>query len=292
MRLLIYHILHSVIYLTTLLPFFIIYRISDLLFILLYYILQYRKKVILMNLRNSFPDKSVEEISLIFKQYYKYFCDLTLETLKTLSMTKKQALKRCVFDPDSLKLLENLHTANKDIILVLGHYGNWELAGSSFSSQCSYQLYVVYKPLSSKYFDRLVYKMRTRWGTKLIPMNETYKRMKTFNKGKTATAFITDQTPSPENAYWTTFLNQDTPVFWGTELIAKKLRYPVVYMSIKRLKRGYYKIFAEMLFEKPELTASGEISETHTRKLEQTILEHPQFWLWSHRRWKHKKPEK
>jgi KDO2-lipid IV(A) lauroyltransferase len=134
--------------------------------------------------------------------------------------------------------------------------------------------------------------MRTRLGTKLIPMAKTYKKMITFNKGKTATAFIADQTASPENAYWTIFLNQDTPVFRGTESIAKKLGFPVVYLNIKRLQRGYYKIFAEMLFEKPELTESGEISETHTRKLEQNILENPQFWLWSHRRWKYDKPGK
>jgi KDO2-lipid IV(A) lauroyltransferase len=288
----IYHLLYSLIYLITLVPFFVLYRISDLLYFLFYYILKYRKTVILQNLKNSFPEKSAKEIKQIFKAYYKYFCDLTLETFKTLSISKKEVLKRCVFDPASLQLLENLYRDKKDIILVLGHYGNWELAGSSFSNQCSYQLYVIYKPLSNKHFDRLVYKMRTRLDTKLIPMAKTYKMMKKFKSGNSATAFIADQTASPENAYWTTFLNQDTPVFRGTEIIAKKLGFPVVYISVRRLKRGYYKVFAEMLFEKPELTATGEISETHTRKLEQDILEQPHFWLWSHRRWKYKKPGK
>ena len=131
--------------------------------------------------------------------------------------------------------------------------------------------------------------MRTRWGTKLIPVKETYTKMKKIKNTGSATGFIADQTAMPENAYWTTFLTQETPVFWGTEKIAKKLRYPVVYMTVKRLKRGYYKIFTELLFEKPETTAKGEISEAHTRKLEKDILDQPEIWLWTHRRWKYKK---
>jgi KDO2-lipid IV(A) lauroyltransferase len=215
-----------------------------------------------------------------------------LETFKTLSMSKKESKKRCTFDPDSLLLLEKLYADKKDVILALGHYGNWELAGTSFSSQCSHQLYVIYKPLSNKYFNRLIYDMRTRWGTRLIPVRESYVEMKKMKNTGSITAFIADQTASPDNAYWTTFLNQETPVFRGIERIAKKLRFPIVFMTVKRIKRGYYKIFTEMLFEKPELTFEGEISEAHTRRLEQDIIEQPEIWLWSHRRWKHKKQQK
>lgn len=171
----------------------------------------------------------------------------------------------------------------------MGHFGNWEWAGNSFSLLCHQQLHVIYHPLKSKYFNQLINNMRTRFGTKLIPMRETYKEMLSNRNEISATAFIADQTPAPANAYWTKFLNQDTPIFRGTEAIAKKLNYPVVYASVNRTKRGCYEVFAETLFEQPSTTAEGEISEAHTKKLEIEIRKQPEVWLWSHRRWKHKR---
>ncbi len=276
-------------YLFSLLPFRVMHRISDLLFFISWYLISYRKSIVLMNLKNSFPGKSEREITRIAKQFYRFFFDLTLETLKTLSMTRKQALRHCRFDEDSFRLLEKLYAENKDLLLVLGHYGNWELAGTVFSSLCSHQLYVIYKPLSNPFFDRLVYHMRSRWGTKLIATRNTYERMNEIRGTGAAVAFIADQSAKPDNAYWTTFLNQETPVFWGTELISKKFNIPVVYMTIRRERRGKYKIFIEMLVEKPRSTRRGEISEAHTRKLERDILAQPELWLWSHRRWKYER---
>lgn len=288
MNQIVYTIFHSTIYLITLIPFWFVYRISDIMYIILFYFARYRKKIVFENLKNSFPEKSPEEIIQVAKKFYVYFCDLMLETFKTLTMTKKQAMRRCTFDKQSLQLFNNLYDENKDCIIVLGHYGNWEIAGTSFNSYCKQDLHVIYKPLTNKYFDKLIYNMRTRWDSKLIPMKETYETMQKTRGTKSVTAFIADQTPSPDNAYWTTFLNQDTPVFWGTERIAKKLNYPIIYMSVKMLKRGYYKIFAELLIENPRKTKEGEISEAHTRRLEKDIFEQPEIWLWSHRRWKHK----
>lgn len=288
MNSIIYSIFHFTVYLLTLAPFWFIYRISDLIYLVMYYLFNYRKNVVFENLKNSFPEKSEKEITKVAKEYYKYFFDLMLETFKTLTMSEKEAKKRCAFDPDSFNMLEALYKENKDIIIVMGHYGNWEFGGTSFSSQCSHQLYVIYKPLSNKYFDRLIYKMRSRWGTKLIPYKETYTEMKKIKNTGSATGFIADQTPSPDNAYWTTFLHQQTPVFWGTERIAKKLDYPIVYLTVNRIKRGYYKIYTDMLIKNPRKSAEGEISEAHTRKLEKDIMAQPEIWLWSHRRWKHK----
>jgi KDO2-lipid IV(A) lauroyltransferase len=131
--------------------------------------------------------------------------------------------------------------------------------------------------------------MRTRFGTGLIEMRNTVRDMMSKRGELNATAFIADQTPPPEGAYWTTFLNQDTPIFWGTEKIARKLNYPVIYVSVKRKKRGRYMIFAETLVAEPARTAEGEISELHTRRLEKDIIDQPEIWLWSHRRWKHKR---
>ena len=132
--------------------------------------------------------------------------------------------------------------------------------------------------------------MRTRLGNKLYAMKDSYRGMISNRKEVTATAFIADQTPLPKGAYWTTFLNQDTPIFFGTAKIAKKLNYPVIYVSIKRPRRGHYEISAELLIQHPDSLSENEISERHTRRLERDIRENPHIWLWSHRRWKHKNP--
>jgi KDO2-lipid IV(A) lauroyltransferase len=150
-------------------------------------------------------------------------------------------------------------------------------------------LYVIYHPLENKFFNRMVIGMRTRFGTKLIEMKNTYRDMVKMKHETNATAFIADQTPPPDSAYWTQFMNQDTPVFKGTEVIARKLNYPVVFINVKRIKRGHYELIAEMLCEDPSATADGEITELHTRKLEEEIRKNPETWLWSHRRWKHQR---
>lgn len=262
------------------------------MYLLIYRLLGYRKGVVLANLRNSFPDKTDKEIYAIARAYYKYLCDLFLETFKTLTIGRDTMLKHCYFNPQAKALFDQFAKENKSIILVMGHLGNWEWSGNTVSLQLKQQLYVIYHPITNKYFDWLMYKMRTRFGTRLIAMKDTFREMLENRNELNATAFIADQTPAPENAYWTTFLHQDTPVFKGTELIARKVNYPVVYATVKRVSRGYYEIFAEVLSDTPKATAEGEISEMHTRRLERDIIAQPEVWLWSHRRWKHKRPAK
>ena len=172
---------------------------------------------------------------------------------------------------------------------MMGHYGNWEWAGNACSLLTQQQLYVIYHPLTNKNFNNLIVKLRTRFGTKLYAMKDTMREMIKNRHEINSTAFIADQTPAPENAYWTTFLNQDTPVFWGTEKIAQKLNLPIVYVTVNRVKRGYYVINSEILITDSKNTSEGEISELHTKKLEKDILAQPEIWLWSHRRWKHKR---
>ncbi|MFI5150037.1 MAG: lysophospholipid acyltransferase family protein [Bacteroidia bacterium] len=289
MQAFIFYLALPFIYLLSLLPFSVFYLFSDFVYFLLYIVIGYRKDVVTSNLRNSFPGKSEEEIVRIRKMFYSYLCDLFLETFKTLTISKASALKHCKLTPETKALFEKYHAEKKSVIIVMGHFGNWEWAGNTFSLQCPQQLYVIYHPLTNKKFDGLIYRMRTRFGTKLIAMRDTYKDMVRFKDEINATAFIADQTPAPESAYWTSFLNQDTPVFLGTEKIARKLNYPVVYASVRRIKRGYYEIAAETLFEDPRLTTDGEITEAHTRKLEREIIAQPEIWLWSHKRWKHKR---
>ena len=287
---LVYFIALPFIYLISLLPFPLLYLLSDFVYFILFYCIGYRKKVILTNLRNAFPDKTDAEINVIFKSFYHYLCDLIFEVLKVATISKKTMLKRCKFDPESLAIFSKYADDGKSVILVMGHIGNWEWAGHPFSLLCRQQLYVIYHPLANKRFDSLMHRMRSRFGTRMIAMRTAYKEMIAHKNELTATAFIADQTPQPENAYWTTFLNQDTPIFKGTEIIAKKMNLPVVYSYIKREKRGYYTMFSSILTDNPAATTDGEISEMHTRRLEQDIIANPETWLWSHRRWKHKRP--
>lgn len=284
-----FYVILPFLYLISLLPFPLFYLFSDFVYFLLYRVIGYRKKVVFENLKNSFPEKSHAELKSIERKFYRYLCDLFLETLKTLTISKAEALMRCEMNENTKRIFRELYDQKRSCILVMGHYGNWEWAGSSFSLVNPQQLYVIYHPLSNKQFDKLMYRMRTRFGTKLYAMKDTMREMIKNRNEVNATAFIADQTPSPDNAYWTRFLNQETPVFWGTEKIAQKLNFPVVYVTVNRVRRGYYTVNTEYLVMDPKSTAEGEISELHTRKLEKDIIAQPEIWLWSHRRWKHKR---
>lgn len=289
MQAILYYISLPLLYVISLLPFPVLYALSDFMYFLLYHVLGYRKKVVFSNMRNSFPGKSEAEIEELGKKYYRYLCDLTLETFKTLTISKQSMIKHCRFTDEAVATLNNIAAEGKSIILVLGHLGNWEWAGNSFSLLCKHHLYVIYHPLSNKHFDGLMYRMRSRFGTGLIPMKDTFRRMIAQRDELTATAFIADQSPQPDGAHWMTFLNQDTPVFKGTEVIANKINYPIVYGSVKRVKRGYYEVGVEVLEVVPKGTPEGYITELHTRRLEQDIVAQPEVWIWSHRRWKHKR---
>lgn len=288
MGVLAYYIALPFLYAIAWLPFPLLYLLSDLTYVLIYHVLKYRRGVVITNLRNSFPDMEEAELQRTAARFYRYFCDLVLETVKTLAITRKAVRDRVDFS--GTEILRTYAERGQSVVLVLGHLGNWELAGARYSVEPGLpQLHVIYHPLQNEHFDRLMIRMRTRLGTKLYTMRETAKAMLRDRHLVTATAFIADQTPPPETAYWTTFLNQDTPVFLGTETLARKLGYPVVYIAVTRPVRGRYQLTAETLVENPGETRAGEITEKHTERLERDIRKHPDLWLWTHRRWKHKR---
>ena len=289
MRAIVYYLLLPFIYLLSLLPFRILYLLSDAVYVLLFYIIGYRKKVVHANLQNSFPQKSAAEIIVIQKRFYHYFCDLLLETFKTLTISRKKMLEHCSLSDEAGSLFASLADEHKSLIIVMGHHGNWEWAGNTFSICCKHQLYVIYHPLSNQYFNGLICKMRQRFGTRLIPMKDTFRDMIKNKDELNATAFIADQSPSPVKAHWMQFLNQDTAVFLGTEKIAEKVKYPIVYVSVRKLTRGYYTLTAELLRLPPNTGTEGDITAAHTQKLEADIVAQPETWLWTHKRWKHKR---
>lgn len=283
-----YYIALPFLYGIALLPLPLLYLLSDAVFVLLFHAVRYRRGVVRTNLRNSFPEKSEAERRTIERDFYRWFCDLVLETVRTLTLTEAQVKRLVAVEGEDV--LRRYHDAGRSIILVMGHWGNWELGGARFSRLPYHQLYVIYHPLQNKRFDALMIRMRTRSGTRLYPMQDALKGMLRDRGQLTATAFIADQTPPPEHAYWTTFLHQPTPIFRGTAKIARKLDHPIVYVGVDRPRRGRYVMRFEELVPVPSSLPEDAISELHTRRLEADIRKRPATWLWTHRRWKHKPP--
>jgi len=285
-----YYIFYSINWLVTLLPLRVLYIFSNLIYFVLYYFPSYRKKVVTANLKNSFPEKTEKEIILIRKKFYRHMADLFVETLKLTHMSEKQFKER--FTVSNLQVIEKLLAEKRDAIAVLGHYNNWEWLGA-FPMYTRYKAVSIYKPLQNKYFDKFVNILRMKHGMVLTPMSNIIREIINDRKSNinTISAFISDQTPiKTEIKYWTTFLNQDTPVYMGTEKVASKYDMAVVFFDIQKIKRGYYNLNIELLFERTADLPEHLITETHVRRLEQQIIEKPEFWIWSHRRWKHKKP--
>lgn len=286
MQALFFYLTYPFIFLIASLPFPLLYFVSDCCYYLIR-LVGYRRKVVLRNLRNSFPEKTDAEIVTIANDFYRFLCDLFLETLKTMSITEEELKRRCTFA--KLEWISTLHRNNRSMIVVMGHSGNWEWAGSAFALATPYTLLGAYRPLENRFFDRMMLRLRTRFGMRLVPAPNILRQMVATRNEVTATALIADQTPRKKDAYWMEFLHQDTPIFTGPEKLAKKFNYPVVFMNIRRRKRGYYDIDAELLFDNPVQTAEGEITEAFTRRLEAEIRRQPTYWLWSHKRWKHKR---
>lgn len=272
----------------SLLPISVLYLFSDFLYFIIYIVLGYRKKVVQENLNNAFPEKSSEEINQIERDFYHYLCDLLVEVLKGATMTQEQYEQR--WTADATEVLR-IHAQNRSTIFILGHFGNWEAAAPICTFYCNYSINIIYKPIANSYFEKLVNKIRTRFNNTVTPMDKILRQMLKDKNKPTAYAFVSDQSPSPKNAYWMNFLNQDTAVFTGVEKIAQKLNIPVIYISVQRKKRGYYHIQPTVLFENPKDTQEGEIMHAFMKHLEQDINKNPAYWIWSHKRWKHKRDQ-
>jgi len=270
------------------LPLWLVYLHSDIIYILLYYVVGYRKDVVMKNLQNSFPTKTKEELVPLSKAYFRFMVDMIHETFKALGLSKEELQKRVIIE--NIEVIEKLKKQNRSIIIAMGHHGNWEWGNLAFQLLGIYNLRGLYHPLSNKFFDELVIKIRSKFGTVMIPTSNTLKEFVNRKNEVHATGFLTDQTPSSDQAYWMNFLNQDTAIYIGTEKIARKFNYPVIFASIIRIKRGYYKLSFSVISDNPAESGFGFITEKHTRILEEEIIKQPETWLWSHRRWKHKRP--
>jgi len=285
-----YYLFYLTNWLITLLPLSVLYLFSDLIFLLLYYFPSYRRKVVATNLKNAFPEKSDEELKSIGKKFYKHLADLFIETFKVTHMSLAEQNKR--FSYTNLEIIDKLREDKRDIIAVLGHYNNWEWP-TLLPYYLKYKVIIIYRPLKNKYFDRHIYNQRSKHGIVLTPTSMIIREIINNRKDNinTLSVFLTDQTPAKDEIkYWTTFLNQDTPIFTGTEKVASKYDMAIVFFHIQKVKRGYYNLNIELLLDHTAGLSEHVITEAHVRRLEEIIREKPEYWLWSHRRWKHKRP--
>lgn len=286
-----YSLLYAVTYLHALLPFSVLYFLSDILYFLVYYVVRYRRKLVRRNLKKSFPEKSEKKIIEIEKKFYHHLCDYFVETIKTLHISDEEIQKRMKFE--NPEIINRLTANGNSCILSLGHYANWEWVTSiGFQLAQDYKLGLVYKELHSKAFDRLFLKIRSRFQANPIEMRSAYRKLiESRNDGDTVlVGFLTDQRPPKSKGhYWTKFMNQDTVVQTGMERIAKLLGFSIVYLDITKVKRGYYS--GKFFVITPDATNEPEfeIMERYMNKLEETIKKEPAYYLWSHNRWKFKK---
>lgn len=274
------------IYLFSLLPLKILYIISDLLYILIFYIFSYRKKLVIENISKSFPEKTNKEIKLIVKKFYHHFCDIIVESVKAFTISKSEIKKRIFVE--NPELLKKLYKEEKNIIAVTSHYNNWEWSALILDLTSPHKAIGIYKPLNNIYFDKLLKKNRARFGLSLISMDEVFKFYKN-NKELILSGFIADQWPSNyKRAIWINFLNRMTAFFLGPEKYSKFFKNNVVlYGKINKIKRGYYSIKYIEVSLNPGKENFGEITKKWVKILEKSILEIPEFWLWTHNRWKH-----
>jgi KDO2-lipid IV(A) lauroyltransferase len=266
------------------------YLFSDVLYFIIYHIAGYRKKTVYKNLRSAFPEKSGAEIDRLAKAFYKHFSDFLLEITKCIRITSKTLDKRMKFiNPE---IFTKLAEDRKNIALVSAHYNNWEMM-FGLSLKMKHRCLIIYRPLKSKVSDRISLYMRGRYGIQMVPMESVFREsIKNRSENRLFSVwFLADQRPPRNSRFWTNFLNHETAFFEGVEKISKKLEMAVVFIDIQKVRRGYYEVTFEKLIDNAARTVENEVMLTCIRKMEEEIVKRPEFWLWSHKRFKHSKPD-
>ena len=284
-----FYIFYGFMWLFTRLPLKVIYGISDLLYLFVFYLVPYRKKLVKRNMRNSFPDWTEKQLRDHMKKFYRHFCDSFFESSITAFISEKEIKKRFVIK--NPEICNDLYDKEKSITLLMTHYGNWEWS-SSMQLYLQHKTLPIYKPLHNKYFDNFIKKSRERFGAKTVPMDKTLRILMDYKKKNipTITFFLADQRPRwAQIQHWIKFMNQDTPVILGPEKISKKLGNAVLFLKIEKKKRGFYESEFILVNEDPVKTEPYEITEKYYKLLEKLFKEKPDYWLWTHARWKHEK---
>lgn len=288
MQLLAYILIYPILWFISILPFRLLYALSDFLYILMYYVFRYRKQTVIDNLRLVFPEKSDHEIKIITKKFFHHFCDMILESIKSMNISLESMKARYTFK--NLDIIKEFEKQNKSIVLMCAHYGSWEWI-FILQTYTTHRGYGIYKRLQNKYFDRLIKSIRARYNSYLITTKETFSVLEDAKKNGilSMNGFASDQSPKKHKAHhWNEFMGIKVPVHTGAEMLAKKLDMPVVFFAVERKKRGYYEATFQTLAEKPSDFKDYEITDKFLKLVEAQIHEAPEYYLWTHKRWKHR----
>jgi KDO2-lipid IV(A) lauroyltransferase len=270
---------------------FVLYGLSDIMAIILQYIVKYRKPIVIANLHKAFPMQDKRIVRRWVRRYYRHLADLLIEGIKMLSISKKKVLQH--YHCTNANILQSFYERGQSVILVSSHYNNWEYMVLSLALQSPYHGIGVGKPLSNKWFDRILNDYRQRYGTEVVFSSHIRETFENYHHEKRLSAYMMLFDQSPANAhksYWTQFLNQETGFIFGPEYFAVKYEYPVLYYTVRKPRRGRYEIDIEVITERPSSESHGAITKRCIQRLEATIKRDPPYWLWSHRRWKHQRP--
>lgn len=271
-------------------PLGFIYLYAHFFFFIIYYVFPYRKKVVIQNVKKSFPDLTDRQHQKIALNFYRYFTYLLAESVKNLTISEKNLKERLtVRNPE---VMEDLYDQGKDVLLLSAHYHNWEMLITAQNLLFRHQAVGIGMPLSNKFWDKKINDRRERFGMKVVNA-ENYKNvLSDYDEKPTATLILGDQSPGKdENCYWTDFLNQKSAFFFGAEILANQMNSAVVYGVIHKVKRGFYELELKLITAEPQNEAYGKITEDYIQMLESDIKHKPYAWLWSHKRWKKQVPE-
>jgi len=288
MQFLIYIVAFPFLWLVSKLPFRLLYVLSNVVFVFVFYIVRYRRKTVRENMELTLLHLSVSERKKIEKKFYRHMCDMFLEMIKTLSITEKQMQKRFVFT--NIEHYQNLLKQQKSVVLMFPHYASWEwvIALAKFTSCNSY---AIYKKIKNKYFDKLIIRIRSKFGSFLIDAKSSVALIRKNQQQNVLSvyAFISDQTPRPQQThFWGNFMNIKVPIHTGAELLAKKFDMNVVYLKIEKIKRGFYKTTFVSLVEPNQKTEKYDITKAFLKEVEKQIYEKPEYYFWTHKRWKYR----
>ena len=293
MQFLVYILVYPLLWIISILPFRLLYFLSDGFYVLLYYIIGYRKKVVTNNLKLAFPEKTNQEISLIRKRFYHHLCDMMFEAIKSITISEAEMQKRYVFT--NVEEIHKLEKENRSIVLFMGHYASWEWI-FILQTHVNHKGYAVYKRLSNKYFDALVKRIRAKYNSHLITTKETFSILikAKENNELTFNGFVFDQSPKLNKAvYWQEFMGIEVPVHVGAEILAKRLDMVTLFLKVKKVKRGHYEATFLDINRNTKDYADFELTDLALKRVEEQINEAPEYYFWTHKRWKHRgqKPE-
>ena len=289
----VYPIVYALWYVLSLLPLRVLYVLSDGLFFLIYYVVRYRRPIVRKNLAASFPEKSEQELLAVERGFFHFFCDYLVESVKFMTMKEDELRRRMVFK--GMEAVDEAINEGQSCAIYLGHYCNWEWVTTlplwvTPKAQCGQ----IYHPIENAEFDQLFLSLRQRFGSVCIAMNDTLRELVGYRqKGQPVViGFIADQVPHWRNIHhWCNFLNHDTPVLTGTERIARKMKQAAFYLELRRVKRGYYEAEFRLITRDVSAMAEYELTTRYFEMLEETIRRAPEYWLWSHNRWKRTREE-